>query len=82
MKKKLFKFLNKKKIYSLDIFCPNYLIKKAINCSECKMVPDVLIYEYETSKFRISCSCCSKCANSAKTIKGAVKKWNKLNKKK
>ena len=58
------------------------LIKKAINCSECKMVPDVLIYEYQTSKFRISCSSCSKCTSSAKTINRAIKKWNKLNKKK
>ena len=73
MKKKVFNFLNKKNIYSLDIFCPNYLIKKAINCSECKMVPDVLIYEYQTSKFRISCSSCSKCTSSAKTINRAIK---------
>ena len=81
MKKKLWKILNNKNIYSIDITCIKYL-KNAINCSDCKMKPDIIMYVYGNSKFYIYCSCCSKCGNSAKTIKGAIKKWNKLNNKK
>lgn len=81
MKKKLLKALNNKNIYSIDITCTKYL-KNAIICSDCKLRPDSIMYVYGNSKFYIYCSCCSNCAGHAKTIKGAIKKWNKLNKKK